>query len=119
MTEKTPNSPAELLALNEKKDTVDELKEMMKKTTLRQALVFVRDELEDLHRHHKKVVKEMIREMRQCEDAEQRDEMTESIDGWIRDAHHLLKAWESVRLVELGPEVTEEKKDEDDGLEAV
>jgi len=118
MIEKTPNSPAELLALNEKKDTVSDLKEMMKNTTLREALVFVRDELEELFRHHKKTAKSMIRELRKCETEEERDEMTEAIDQWLEDTKHLQAAWDQVRLVELGPERTDEDEDED-GLEAV
>lgn len=117
MIEKTPNSPAELMALNEKKDTVGELKEMMKKTTLREALVFVRDELEDLFRHHKKATKAMIRELRTCENEEEREEMADTIDQWIEDTKHLQAAWDQVRLVDLGPESTEDE--DEDGLEAV
>ena len=104
MIEKTPNSPAELMAMNEKKDLQARLSEIMGEATLREALVFIRDELEDLYRHHKMMTKAMIKEMHKCEDVIKKDQMTDEIDQWIEDTKHLQAAWDQVRLVHLGPE---------------
>ena len=111
--EGTPNTPAELIALNEKKmDTVEKLGELMKETTLKEAILFARKTVEDLMRHHKEVARGLIREMRNAETDDERWDRSEEIDVWTKDVKHLQAALDQLKLVEV--DSGEEEKEDDD-----